>query len=147
MRLTLVAFDENVFRLNDALLGRHRFDLFTFFTKPGHGSVSSGEKAFAICWYGESLAHKRLRLKEAGRKSLPLLVPNLFLLAIFQNSMPCCARMPALKGCLISFISVTRSAAAISAGGASRPVTTMCRAGCEARMLCSSASTSASGSR
>ena len=33
------------------------------------------------------------------------------------------ARMPALKGLLMSRISVTRSAASTSAGGASRPVT------------------------
>src|SRR5690606_31949197 len=46
-----------------------------------------------------------------------------------QNSMPFCAVTPARNGCLTSAISVTRSAASISAGGASRPVTTTCRSG------------------
>lgn len=44
-------------------------------------------------------------------------------LTIIQNSIPCCANIPAWNGCLISFISVTKSAASTSSGGAFRPVT------------------------
>jgi hypothetical protein len=51
MRFAFVAFDEHVFGFDDALLGGHRFDLFTFFAKPGHGK-SVQEKAVAtICRY------------------------------------------------------------------------------------------------
>ncbi len=42
----------------------------------------------------------------------------------FQNSTPGWALMPARKGCLISVISVTRSAASTSASAALRPVST-----------------------
>ena len=43
-----------------------------------------------------------------------------------HHSIPCWARMPSSIGCLTLATSETRSAAAISAAGASRPVTTMC---------------------
>ena len=58
-----------------------------------------------------------------------------------QNSTPSCARTPAAKWCFTSVISVTRSAAAISAGRALRPVTTTCSPGGRAA---SPASTAAS---
>src|SRR6187401_3037740 len=43
-----------------------------------------------------------------------------------HHSIPCCALMPCSMGCLILTTSLTRSAASISPGEASRPVTTMC---------------------
>lgn len=43
-----------------------------------------------------------------------------------QNSTPGCALMPFRKGCLICFISVTRSASSINASLAPRPVITTC---------------------
>ena len=41
-----------------------------------------------------------------------------------QNSIPRCALIPCWSGCFTSLISVTRSAASISSGGAPRPVST-----------------------
>src|SRR3546814_710635 len=60
-----------------------------------------------------------------------------------QNSMPFWAFTPAWKGCLISVISVTRSAASISSGLALRPVTTICS--CDGRAF--SVSTTSARSR
>ena len=59
-----------------------------------------------------------------------------------QNSMPTCAFTPARKGCLISVISVTRSAISMSAGFALRPVTTTCWPGSRAASPASTASRS-----
>jgi hypothetical protein len=58
-----------------------------------------------------------------------------------QNSIPGCAFTPTAKWCFTTIISVTRSAASISAGRAFRPVTTTCRSGLRSR---SAAMTSAS---
>ena len=60
-----------------------------------------------------------------------------------QNSIPSWPLMPARKGCLTSFISVTRSAASSSSGLALRPVTMTWRPG---RRAASASSTSPSGS-
>src|SRR5205807_8291636 len=60
-----------------------------------------------------------------------------------QNSIPGCALTPARNGCLTRVISVTRSAASSSSGGALRPVTTTCRS----RGLAFSAATNSSTGR
>jgi len=59
-----------------------------------------------------------------------------------QNSMPACAFTPERNGCLTMVISVTRSAASISASGALRPVTITCFISAR---LANAASTSSSG--
>ena len=59
-----------------------------------------------------------------------------------QNSIPCCAFTPAAKWCFTSPISVTRSAASTSAGGALRPVATTCRPGRRARSAATTESVS-----
>jgi hypothetical protein len=44
VRLAAVAFDEDVFRLDDAFLGRNGFDAFIFLIEPSHkngGKVST----------------------------------------------------------------------------------------------------------
>ena len=51
-------------------------------------------------------------------------VPPFWRNSLFQNSTPFWALMPLRKGCLIIFISETRSAASISSGFAPRPVIT-----------------------
>jgi hypothetical protein len=59
-----------------------------------------------------------------------------------QYSMPSWALIPERKGCLISVISVTRSAASSNSFLALRPVTTTCRDG---RLASRPSTTSASG--
>ena len=59
-----------------------------------------------------------------------------------HSSIPFCARMPALKACLMTRISVTVSAASISSWGAARPVMTTCW---WRGRHCNAASTSGSG--
>ena len=74
-------------------------------------------------------------LEHQGRRPLPGSARH-------QNSIPTCAFTPARKGCLISVISVTRSAISISAGLALRPVTTTCWSGWRAARPASTASRS-----
>ena len=58
-----------------------------------------------------------------------------------QNSTPACAFTPARNGCFTCVISVTRSAAATSASGALRPVTTRCFIGARAVATATTSST------
>jgi len=59
-----------------------------------------------------------------------------------QNSTPGCALMPLRNGCLICFISVTRSASSINRSFAPRPVSTTCCIGGRARKTVTTSATS-----
>jgi len=150
MCFATVALYEDIFGLDDALFGRNCLYSLCLFIKPGHldglkVSTTRGISELRICCGSDPLEFlssafyactnlNSLQAKRCRSNRHP------------QNSMPCWALIPALNGCLISVISVTRSAASISSAGASLPVTTMWSAGCEARAAFSSRRISSSGS-
>ncbi len=86
---------------------------------------------------GAEMAHVAAPGQQVGQRCAEIGIEGLH-----QYSMPACAFTPLRKGCLIMVISVTRSAASISASGALRPVTTTCFM---SSLAVSTASTSSSG--